>query len=364
MRTAEAAVITARGRPNPSVAAGAGWTNAPESPLVFHFEPALTLETAGKRAHRILQAQKVAEAAGLELAETVWHVRSRLRAALADRVFAARAVESAREEADIRAEIAAMLDKRLSVGEIARPIADAARIESTTASIAVKAAEGAAQEARVALAAAAGLATASLDGIALTPPPDPPGDVRAETAQKSGLLHRIDVRRALLEYAAAEAGLQLEVARQYPDIQVGPGYSFDEGHHKIAIGPSLALPVLNRNRGPIAEAEGRRQEAEARFTAVQAQAIVELDTAQARYRAALSELDEARRRAGLAAERERAVRRAFDAGEEDRLALAGARLESALIRRQSIEALKKAQLALGSLEDAVQQPLPPERKTP
>src|SRR5579872_5427795 len=65
-RVAEAAVLTAKARPNPSLSTGAGWTNSPESPLVFHFDPTLTLETAGKRGWRILEAEKSAEAARVE----------------------------------------------------------------------------------------------------------------------------------------------------------------------------------------------------------------------------------------------------------------------------------------------------------
>ena len=42
-------MLTAKGRPNPSLSLGGGWTNSPESSLVSHFDPAITLETAGKR---------------------------------------------------------------------------------------------------------------------------------------------------------------------------------------------------------------------------------------------------------------------------------------------------------------------------
>src|SRR5260370_24344606 len=47
LRTAQAAVLTAKARPNPSLSAGAGWANSPEAPLVFHLDPAFTAETTG-----------------------------------------------------------------------------------------------------------------------------------------------------------------------------------------------------------------------------------------------------------------------------------------------------------------------------
>ena len=43
------------------------------------------------------------------------------------------------------------------------------------------------------------------------------------------LTHRADVLAALAEYAAAEALLRSEIAKQYPDIHLNPGYSFDTG---------------------------------------------------------------------------------------------------------------------------------------
>ena len=60
---------------------------------------------------------------------------------------------------------------------------------------------------------------------------------------------------ALDAYAASEAALRLELARQYPDLHLGTGYQFDQGQNKWGLGLSLELPVMNRNEGPIAEAD-------------------------------------------------------------------------------------------------------------
>lgn len=80
------------------------------------------------------------------------------------------------------------------------------------------------------------------------------------------MLNRLDLRRALADYAASEAALQLELAKQYPNVHLGPGYVFEEGDNKFQIGVSVALPVLNRNEGPIAEVRARREEAGAKFS--------------------------------------------------------------------------------------------------
>ncbi len=333
LRSAEAAIVTAQGRPNPAVSFGGGWTNSPESPLVFHFDPAFTLETAGKRGWRILEAQKRVEATRVALTETAWHVLSRVRSALLDYVIAVRERDVLQNEREVRAAIAAILDRRLGVGEISRPAGPA-------------------------LAAAVGLPVLpDIDAqIMLAPPVSLP----LNEVQKAGLLHRADIQRGLLEYAVAEASLHREIANQYPDLQLSPGYSFDEGHHKVTFGPALPVPVLNRNRGPIAEGEGRRAEAEVRFNALQARAIGEMEGALARYNSALVELaDSDQRLIQIQEVREAAMLRAVRAGEEDQLALAGIRLESAVASRARLGALRRVESALGSLADAVQQPLEP-----
>ena len=358
LRTARAAVLTASARPNPSLSAGGGWSNSPESPLVFHFDPAFTVETAGKRGWRILEAQKLAEAARVSVDETAWGVQSRVRAAWLDLAMARLSLDVLRDESTRRAEAIAMLETRLSAGESARPEVDAARTLLISVEVAAKAAETQVGELSAALAVAVGLPSLSPIDVHLLPPP--PASLPLAEVQTAGLLHRADIRRSLLEYAAAEANLHLQIANQYPDFQYSPGYSFDEGHHKIAFSPALNVPLFNRNRGPIGESEARRAEAEAHFNALQAQAIREMEIAVARSTGAQAELAEAEQRlVRIQQTREGAMQRAVQAGEEDRLALVGVRVESAVAARARLEALRRVQSALGALEDAVQQSLEP-----
>ncbi len=365
--TAEAAIRTARGRPNPSLSIGAGWTNSPESPIVFHFDPGFAVETAGKRGHRILQAQRLAEVARLELAEAGWRVRSRVRSALLDHLLAVRELELLEAEAQVRAESVKILEQRLSAGEVSRPDVDRATTEWSSTQLAIRAAQGRVADTRVTLAGAIGVPVSALEGTKFgwpafeTPPRQE--DLPLAAVQRAGLLNRLDVRRALMEYAVSETALQLEVAKQYPDIQWNPGYSFDEGHHKFALGPSLTLPIFNRNRGPIGEARARREEAAARFVALQAQAIGEIEKGLAQYKSALAELAQAETQlVTVHQRREAATRRAVEIGETDRLALTGIRVQRAVSARARLEALSKAQAALGALEDAVHHPLSPRGK--
>jgi len=363
VRAADAGVITAEGRINPSLSIGGGYSNDPESALLFRFVPTFTIETAGKRGYRILQARKLAAAARAELTDAAWRVRSRVRAALLTYLFARRRRDLLAGEVAVRVEAVTLFEKRLEAGEVSRPDVDAAEIEASNTRVQMRAAEGQVSVSLARLGAAAGLTEAALRGIKLECPgvdaPPAAEELSIEKVQQAGLLHRADVRRSLLEYAAAEAALHLEIAKQYPDIELSPGYDFDEAHHKFTLSPGFTVPLFNRNQGPIAEANTRRTEAAARFVALQARAIAEMETSLAGYRAALRELREADRRLlRLQREKETSIRRAFEVGEEDRLALAGVRIQTAVAARVRLEALHEAQTALGALEDAEQSPLP------
>ncbi len=357
LRTAQAAIVTASTRPNPSLSIGGGYTNAPESPLVFYFTPSILMETGGKRALRTLAAGKLAEAARVDVDSTAWRVISHVRSYWLDYAMSLRSEDVLSNEIQSRNETIAILEKRLSVGEGGRPEVENARALLIGVQVEERAASTSANQALAELATAVGLpALPSVDAGSLpaTPATLPLGEV-----QKAGLLHRADVRHSLLEYAADEAELQLEIAKQRPDIQLNPGYNFDEGHHKITFGPGFEIPVFNRNKGPIAEAEARRKEAEVRFNALQAQAIGEMESALARYNGARNELLEAERAVTAGTARTTAVQRAMAAGEEDHLALSGVHIETAVAARARLEAERRLQSALGALDDAVQRPLEP-----
>src|SRR5204863_2870979 len=91
--------------------------------------------------------------------------------------------------------------------------------------------------------------------------------------------HRADLLASLARYEAAQAGLQLEIAKQYPDVRIGSGYQWDQGESKWTISAGAELPIFNRNQGPITEAEARRKLRAAETLDAQARAINEIDRA-------------------------------------------------------------------------------------
>jgi outer membrane protein, heavy metal efflux system len=357
---AEAATVTAGARPNPTLSLAPGIP----SPYLFNLDLAMPIETAGKRGHRIQSARSLGQAAQFDLADSAWKVRSGVRLALLNCLLASRNLDALHAEEELRREQVSLFEQRLAVGEIARPEVDLARIELSKTHLAMAAAEGNVAEGNAALAASMAIPVAALQGIELSwsglDSPPTAESLTPDVIQRDAVLNRLDVRRALAQYAAAEADLQLEIAKQYPDLQIGPGYTYEEGNSFFTVGLSVTLPVFNRNQGPIAEAEARRQLAAAAFLEKQTQVIAGSESSLARYTAALKELAEADHslRALQDAQLQR-MHRAVQLGEEDRMALNGVQIEHAVLARIRIDALARAQNALGELEDAVQRPLDP-----
>lgn len=356
---ARAAIITAGARPNPTLSLKPGVP----SPYLFGLSFAIPVQTAGKRGYRILEAKNLSEAAHFNLASSAWKVRSAVRTALLNYMVAVRRAAQMHSQEAVLTDRVGLLEKRLAVGEISRPELDLARIDLANTHLATLAAETQISQARTALTAAIGIPVSALSGVEFSWPdldsPPNPDSLSVQQIQREAVLNRLDVRQALATYAGAEAGLQLEIAKQYPDIQVGPGYTYEEGSNFFTLGLSSILPIFNRNQGPIAEAEARRKQAVANFLATQAQVIAQGEAALAGYAGAWKELAATRDALKLHLGRVELAEKSFKAGESGPLPLNGEQLQNALALGAELTVLYRTQTAIGNLEDAVERPLEP-----
>ncbi len=158
----------------------------------------------------------------------------------------------------------------------------------------------------------------------------------------------------LAEYEATQSALRLQIAKQFPDITLGPGYTYDQGFDLYTFGLSVELPIFNQNQGPIAEAEARRKEAAARFVALQAKIIGDIDRAIASYRGGTRAVATADTLVQSQIRRRQQIDRAFRLGEVDRLAVLTTDLEQAVIELARFEAIVQQREALALIEDALQ----------
>jgi outer membrane protein TolC len=350
-------------RPNPTLSFFPQRVANPESgvsPWVAAVQLDWPIETAGKRARRRAAAQARASAADLAVGTVVGRLRSDVYEAVAgDRAAAQRAASLARC-VELRSQRLVLLERRRALGEIAQVIVAPERIALARATGDQAAAERVRGEARAALAARVGTPSAALDAVEIAFDLDlVPAELEAldgARARRAALLGRSDVLASLAEYDAAEADLRLELAKQYPDLHIGPGYEFDQGADKWGLGVSLELPVVSRNQGGIDEALARRAEAAARFDALQTRVIGEVDAAAAALDGARREAASARRLREQAEQGEARAQDALDKGAADRLGLLDAELESELAAVALVDAQEGLHRALAKLARVTELP--------
>ena len=361
---AEAGVITAGGRPNPSVNFIPQFASNPAggiSPWVLNLSFDIPVETAGKRGYRIARAEHLSDAARFNIATVAWQVRGRLRRGLLDLYASIQKETILRSRLALQEEILKLLERRLSSGEISSPELLNARLDRDRMRLSLADTEKQITGNRAAVAGALGLPLKTLKSITISfdfldklPEDLPPEDVR-----RKALLNRSDILSALSGYEAAQSGLQLEIAKQYPDIHLGPGYEFDQGENKWALGFGISLPVFNRNEGPVSEAEARRKEKSAQFEALQARIIGQTEMVVAAFSDAIERLKTAESLVSSQREKERSARAMFRSGETDRLALLSARIELSSADLSRLIAFYYVQETLGLIEDEMQRPLYP-----
>lgn len=363
--TADASTITAGQRPNPSITVTPTWVRnlaTAAVPWIAASSISIPIETAGKRDFRIAKAEHLTDAARLRVADTAWSIRGRLRLAMLE-VYAAREAERLlQQQLTIQQGMTERLEQQLIIGEITRPEVIRTHLALNQLKLNASAAQKRNAESRVLLATAVGVPVAALAGIELdfsklAQPPDlnliPVAKLRETALQK-----RPDVLAALADYEAAQSALQLEIANQYPNIQANPGYTWEMGEHRWALGATaLQLPILHQNQGPIAEAEAKRHELAVRFEALQMRILGDIDRAHTGLAAVLAKWLAAEQQMRIQQQNLHSAEALFQAGETDHLALLGAELENAAAERARLDVLVETQQALNALEDTLRYPI-------
>ena len=362
-QAAAAAQITAGQRPNPNLTftprlnssdIGSGVT-----PWILGGVLDIPIETMGKRGHRVAQAQHLGDMARFDLAGTAWLVRSRVRQSLLDLQMALEMAALLGDQVDTLGRVADLVELRRKSGEVSPVDVATARIAHHTAQLNLKDTQRQEADARGRLAGALGVPVRALEGARFSFPDSAafPTNLASADLRRQAVLNRADVLSALAEYAASESALALQIARQYPDIHLRPGYELDQTDNKWALGVSLELPILNQNQGPVAEAIAKRDEIAAKFNAVQANAIGELDRARAVYLAAVDLAATAEGILTNLEKRSAAMVKMHEAGEVDKLSVATSQAEVFSGALSRLKACFQAQQALAALENAVQSPL-------
>jgi outer membrane protein TolC len=361
---AQAGEASAGGRPNPTLTVTPGYNSTFVSGVSPWF-PAVNLdlpiETAGKRAKRLSQAEHLSEAARLNISSAAWQVRSNLRSSLLASAAAHERLLLLSGQVSIQEQIVKTLEQEAQAGALASSELGVPRIALQKTRLDLADAQSQLADASSRLSQALGVQASAMDEAELAFDPlkdfQSPTNLTSAEVRHAALLSRPDILSSLAEYAAAESALQLEIAKQYPDVHLNPGYQFDQGADKWSLGIGVDLPVFNHNEGPIAEAKAGREEAAAKFNELQANVLAEIERAERVFQASEQTVGTF---AALAAEQKKqnaSIEAQVNAGAAERLDLLNAKLEQTASALVQLDGRFKLQQAVGALEDAVQRPL-------
>ena len=348
-------------RPNPILGLTPGYTANPPGGVSPWF-PSVTLdvpiETAGKRRHRLAQAKHLSEAARLNISKAAWQVRRDVRMALTSYVIAQHRSELLSNQVFLAQQVTELLEQRKAAGVASASEVSPSRIALIELQAQLADARRVWTEAHGKIAGAIGLPARAIDGVEFSHDLSSTSEAEllSTDARREALVRRADILAALAEYAASQSALQLEIAKQYPDLHFNSGYQFDQGENKWQLGLSMELPVFSRNQGGIKEAVARREEQAARFLALQARVISEIDGALLAWSSATEQVKRSNEFVRARQEQFERVADAFQAGAVDQFELATARLEATATEVSRLEALARKQEAIGLLEDALQRP--------
>jgi outer membrane protein, heavy metal efflux system len=352
---AAAAEITAGARPplsaDATVSRAGRSDEGKTTPWSVSLGTAVTLETGGKRGARLARARAGTLAARLRLETAAWQVAEDAASVGVSAASADRDLRSADAEQTTLNRVLVLLRARYAQG--AASLTEVARAEGDlqAATVAVLGAQRERTASRAELARALGLPVADVDALA----------IGFETVANCALLYsvalpalgrralqtRADVGTALAAYAEAEGELRVAVAEQYPDLSLGPGIGWEQGIGRWSLGLGLAKIGVNRNRGPIAEAEARREGAAVRFAEVQQNALREVASGVAECRGARVEEAQADTLFRGAARRLALAQAAYERGETGETEVSFAQL--GLVRAQHTRDVATRRLAAAQL---------------
>lgn len=361
--SAMASARSARQAPGPKLTLTAEYAGAaPDpSPWLFGAVSEIPLDVGGVRAVRIGSAELAVVTARYDLVEAVWSARMAMVRGLAKLLVAEQQIAASRDLIALQERRFAAVGRRVEAGEASR--AELERVRADLADARRRQADAAARhEAGIAeLAGSIGVPPVALAGLTFVwDGIEAPAGLNTVSAnqRRSALLARADLFKSMVGYDRAELDLRGEIAKQYPAITVGPGFTWERGLIKIPFSLGLLLPPLDLNRKAIAAASARRSEASAKLEADYAAAAGAVDLALAEARTARRALDDVRRLDVPIAKRLSAqADRELTAGAIDRADWGAAQAGALTTRLQELDALARVLTTDAALEDALRRPL-------
>lgn len=362
-RKAQAAEAFAAEKPLPSLngsIAHSDDSDPAKKPFALGLSIDIPIETANKRNLRIENAQHLSQTAKLEIAQTAWQLRQNIAQTLAEYQLNQKQLGITASEIALRREIVAMYEKRVSLGEASNIELSTAKLQLQTTASELSNKQ---QNRLVLLAKLAnnlGLPLAKVEALQLSTndtQKNLPASIPTKQLQNTALLNRIDIRIALERYALAETKLKLEIAKQYPNIVISPGYTYEFGDNLWSLGLSSLITFLNKNKLAIAETTQLREVEAAQFEALQTKVLSDTSIANGLIAQAQQSLTNQQALAERQQAYTRSAERKFAGGEIDRLEFAYIKLENIAAEKNLALADHQLNTAIHELENTLQQPM-------
>lgn len=358
----ELSLATAASSPIPTVNTKLARSNDPDpakKPYALGLSIDLPIDIANKSEIRVENAKYLADIAQLQLAQTAWELRDSVAQTWLDYQAKQEQIRLLSIEQNHLLASVAIYKKRVELGLNSNVELSSANLKMQANAVLLNQTKQQSHTLYTQLSSHVGLPLAQFNKLVLKSgySAQPAEAEPLAVLQKNALLNRLDLRIALLRYASMEAKLKLEIANQYPDLVISPGYAYEFGDSVWSLGLSGLLTLLQKNKLAIAEAEQLREVEAAAFEVLQTKIIGDTNTANATFAQAQQLLKNQQALLVQQQANEKRMHALFAAGEIDRLTLTLAKLETIAIEKSAATAQYDLNTAIRQLENTLQKPL-------
>ena len=293
LTVADAAIVTARLRPNPVLSGGANsldWLGTGfndvngAGPPEYAARIDFVFERGGKRDLRTTLASTAKTVAEAQLADAIRRLTLEVHLASIDVLEARSKLQLATANLDALERLVGLNDRRLASGAIAPLELTRSRVAMLQYRGSVKAAELALTQARLKLQTLIGRRAADplvdLEEPLGVPPAPAAADLTA--LQAAARVNRPDLRALQRDQARSQSDLRLQEAQGQVDYTLGAEYRRQQGvngtGNLAGLFFSVPLPIFNRNQGEIARATAEQEKAARSLAATGATVAAEVSS--------------------------------------------------------------------------------------
>jgi cobalt-zinc-cadmium efflux system outer membrane protein len=301
LSVADAAIVTARLRPNPVLSGsaesldvlGTGFDEANQAgPPQYAMRIDVPLERAHKREYRMEVADSAHRLAEAKVADVVRRLKLDVILASVDILEAKAKLQLAQDNLQTLERLVQLNERRLTSGAIAPLEVNRSRVAMLQYRGNARLAQLAVAEARLKLLPLLGRKPdeqpVDIDDRLGVPPAEAAPDLAG--LQSAAQSSRPDLQQLHHDQARTQADLRLQVAQGKVDYTVGAEYRREQGvngrGNMLGLFVSVPLPVFNRNQGEILRATAEHEKANRSLTAVETDVAGEVASAYEEFNSA------------------------------------------------------------------------------